>query len=140
VIKLIRGSADPDVARDGLIDKFNLTRPQAQAILDMRLQRLTALEADKIKEEHAELTKLIAELRAILADEKKGLALVKGELGGLVEGYGGERRTEITAAEGELDIEDVIADQQMVISITASGYAKRLPLDTYRHQSSGCRG
>ena len=140
VIKLIRGSADPDIARDGLIDKFGLTRAQAQAILDMRLQRLTALEADKIKEEHAELTKRIGELRAILADEAKVLDLVKSELGEVVERYGDERRTEITAAEGELDIEDVIADQQMVISITASGYAKRLPLATYRQQRRGGRG
>src|SRR5829696_1692287 len=140
VIKLIRGSKDPDAARDGLIDKFTLTRPQAQAILDMRLQRLTALEADKIREEHTELTKRIKELRAILADENKVLGLVKSELSEIAERYGDERRTEITAAEGELDIEDVIADQQMVVSITASGYAKRTPLATYRQQRRGGRG
>ena len=140
VIKLIRASADPDVAREGLIEKFKLSRAQAQAILDMRLQRLTALEADKIKEEHAELTKRIKALRAILADEAKVLALVKDELAEVAERYGDERRTEISAAEGELDIEDVIADQQMVISITASGYAKRLPLATYRQQRRGGRG
>jgi DNA gyrase subunit A len=140
VIKLIRGSADPDVARDGLIDKFSLTRPQAQAILDMRLQRLTALEADKIKQEHAELVKQIKKLRAILADESKVLALVKDELAEIAERYGDERRTEIAAAEGEVDIEDMIADQQMVISLTASGYAKRVPLATYRQQRRGGRG
>jgi DNA gyrase subunit A len=140
VIKLIRASKDPDTARDGLIDKFSLTRPQAQAILDMRLQRLTALEADKIREEHAELTKRIKELRAILADESKVLGLVKSELSEIAERYGDERRTEIAAAEGEVDIEDMIADQQMVISITASGYAKRLPLATYRQQRRGGRG
>ena len=140
VIKLIRASADPDTARDGLIDKFNLSRPQAQAILDMRLQRLTALEAGKIKEEHAELVKTIKRLRAILADESKVLGLVKDELAEITERYGDERRTEITAAEGELDIEDVIADQQMVVSLTASGYAKRLPLATYRQQRRGGRG
>ncbi|MGA8219962.1 MAG: DNA gyrase subunit A [Solirubrobacterales bacterium] len=140
VIKLIRASSDPDVARDGLMDKFDLTRPQAQAILDMRLQRLTALEADKIREEHAELTKLIKQLRAILADETRVLGLVKSELAEIAERYGDERRTEITAAEGELDIEDVIADQQMVVSITASGYAKRTPLATYRQQRRGGRG
>ena len=140
VIKLIRGSKDPETARDGLIDKFTLTRPQAQAILDMRLQRLTALEADKIREEHAELTKRIKELRAILADESKVLGLVKSELSEIAEKYGDERRTEIAAAEGEVDIEDMIADQQMVISITASGYAKRLPLATYRQQRRGGRG
>ena len=140
VIRLIRRSKDPDTAREGLIEKFKLTRAQAQAILDMRLQRLTALEADRIKTEHKELTKLIKELRAILADEKKVLALVKTELSEIAERYGDERRTEITASEGELDIEDVIADQQMVVSITASGYAKRTPLATYRQQRRGGRG
>jgi DNA gyrase subunit A len=140
VIKLIRGSKDPDTARDGLIKKFKLSRAQAQAILDMRLQRLTALEADKIREEHKELTKLIKELRAILADEKKVLGLVKTELNEIGERYGDDRRTEITASDGELDIEDVIADQQMVVSITASGYAKRTPLATYRQQRRGGRG
>src|SRR5512133_1281298 len=140
VIRLIRRSKDPDTAREGLIDKFSLTRAQAQAILDMRLQRLTALEAGKIKEEHKELTKLIKELRAILADEKKILGLVKTELKEVGERYGDDRRTEITASEGELDIEDVIADQQMVVSITASGYAKRTPLATYRQQRGGGGG
>jgi DNA gyrase subunit A len=140
VIRLIRRSKDPDTARDGLIDKFSLTRAQAQAILDMRLQRLTALEAGKIKEEHKELTKLIKELRAILADEKKVLGLVKSELSAVGDRYGDERRTQITAAEGDLDIEDVIADEQMVVSITASGYAKRTPLTTYRQQRRGGRG
>jgi DNA gyrase subunit A len=140
VIRLIRRSKDPDTARESLIDKFSLTRAQAQAILDMRLQRLTALEADKIKQEHKELTKLIKELRAILADEKKVLNLVKTELSEVADRYGDERRTEITASEGELDIEDVIADQQMVVSITASGYAKRTPLATYRQQRRGGRG
>ena len=140
VIRLIRRSKDPDTARDGLIERFSLTRAQAQAILDMRLQRLTALEAGKIKEEHKELTKLIKELRAILADEKKVLGLVKSELSEVGDRYGDERRTQITAAEGDLDIEDVIADEQMVVSITASGYAKRTPLTTYRQQRRGGRG
>jgi DNA gyrase subunit A len=140
VIRLIRRAKDPDTARDGLIDKFELSRAQAQAILDMRLQRLTALEAGKIKTEHKELVKLIKELRAILADEQKVLGLVKSELKEVAERYGDERRTEITASEGELDIEDVIADQQMVVSITASGYAKRTPLATYRQQRRGGRG
>src|SRR5829696_376233 len=140
VIRLIRRSKDPETAREGLIKKFKLTRAQAQAILDMRLQRLTALEADRIKTEHKELTKLIKELRAILADEKKVLGLVKTELSEIAEKYGDERRSQITASEGELDIEDVIADQQMVVSITASGYAKRTPLATYRQQRRGGRG
>src|SRR5829696_6530724 len=140
VIRLIRRSKDPETARDGLIDKFKLSRAQAQAILDMRLQRLTALEANKVREEHQELIKRIKELRSILADEKKVLALVKKELGEVADRYGDERRTAITAAEGEVDIEDMIADQQMVISITKSGYAKRVPLATYRQQGRGGRG
>jgi DNA gyrase subunit A len=140
VIKLIRASKDPETARDGLIKKFKLTRPQAQAILDMRLQRLTALEADKIKTEHAELVKEIKRLRSILADEKKVLALIKDELNEIAERYGDERRTKLAAAEGEVDIEDLITEEQMVISITASGYVKRLPLTTYRQQRRGGRG
>ncbi len=140
VIKLIRASKDPDTARDKLMTKFKLTRPQAQAILDMRLQRLTALEADKIKTEHAELVKEIKRLRGILADEKKVLALIKDELSEIVERYGDERRTKLAPAEGEVDIEDLITEEQMVISITASGYVKRIPLATYRQQRRGGRG
>ena len=140
VIKLIRGSDDPDEARQGLIDKFELSEEQAQAILDMRLQRLTALEAGKVRSEHAELVKQIKELRAILGDESRIDGLISDELAGIEDRYGDERRTEITAAEGEVDIEDLIADQQMVISITASGYAKRLPLATYRQQRRGGKG
>jgi DNA gyrase subunit A len=140
VIKLIRGSKDPDTARQGLIQKFELTEEQAQAILDMRLQRLTALESDKVRSEHAELVKQIKELRAILGDEARIDALITDELAEIEDRFGDERRTEITFAEGEVDIEDLIADQQMVISITASGYAKRLPLATYRQQRRGGKG
>ena len=140
VIALIRGSADVDQARSGLMDKFGLTQIQAQAILDMRLQRLTALESDKVREEHAELMTKIKELRDILGDEKLIDGLIRTELGELAEKYGDERRTEITFAEGEVDIEDMIADQQMVISLTASGYVKRLPLATYRQQHRGGKG
>jgi len=137
VIKLIRGSADPDAARDGLISKFELSREQAQAILDMRLQRLTALESDKVRAEHSDLVERIGELRAILGDEARVLALVKEELAEVTESYGDERRTEIAHFEGDVGIEDMIADQQMVISLTASGYVKRLPLATYRQQRRG---
>ena len=140
VIKLIRGSADPDTARYGLIEKFELSREQAQAILDMRLQRLTALESDKVHSEHADLIERIGELRAILADESKVLGLVKEELTEIADAYGDERRTEITQFEGDMGIEDMIADQQMVVSLTASGYVKRLPLATYRQQRRGGRG
>jgi len=137
VIKLIRSSNDPDAARQGLIDEFELSREQAQAILDMRLQRLTALEADKVRAEHADLMERIGELREILGDETRVMGLVKDELGEIVESYGDERRTELAAFEGEVGIEDMIADQQMVISLTASGYVKRLPLATYRQQNRG---
>src|SRR6185436_10045674 len=137
VIKLIRASKDPDAAREGLIGQFELSREQAQAILDMRLQRLTALESDKVRAEHADLIERIGELRAILGDEARVLGLVKEELAEIVASYGDERRTEITHFEGDVGIEDMIADQQMVISLTASGYVKRLPLATYRQQRRG---
>jgi DNA gyrase subunit A len=137
VIKLIRSSPDPDTAREGLITQFELSREQAQAILDMRLQRLTALEADKVRAEHADLMERIGELREILGDEARVMSIVKDELAEIVEAYGDERRTELAAFEGEVGIEDMIADQQMVISLTASGYVKRLPLATYRQQNRG---
>jgi DNA gyrase subunit A len=137
VIALIRGSRDPEAARNGLIERFDLTLIQAQAILQLTLGRLTALEADKIKTEHADLMERIRELREILGDESRVLTLIKDELAEIAEAYGDERRTEITFAEGEIDIEDLIADQQMVISITHSGYIKSLPLSTYRQQRRG---
>jgi len=137
VIALIRGSRDPETARNGLVERFELTVIQAQAILQLTLSRLTALEADKIKQEHADLVERIKELREILGDESRVLALIKEELTEIAESYGDERRTEIVHAEGEIDIEDLIADQQMVISITHSGYIKSLPLSTYRQQRRG---
>jgi DNA gyrase subunit A len=137
VIKLIRASKDPESARNGLVEQFELSVEQAQAILDMRLQRLTALEANKIKEEHKDLVERIKELRAILGDESRLYALIKEELLEIKEIYGDTRRTEITAAEDEFDLEDLIAEEQMVIAITASGYIKRLPLSTYRKQKRG---
>ena len=137
VIKLIRGSSDPDAAREGLMSSFELSREQAQAILDMRLQRLTALEADKVRAEHADLVERIAELREILGDEARVMGLVKDELREIVASYGDERRTELAHFEGDVGIEDMIADQQMVVSLTASGYVKRLPLATYRQQRRG---
>jgi DNA gyrase subunit A len=137
VIELIRASRDPDVAREGLIEQFDLSREQAQAILDLRLQRLTALEAGKIEQEHADLMERIRELREILGDEQRVMGLIKEELEEIRERYGDERRTEITHSEDEVGIEDLIADQQMVISITKSGYIKSLPLSTYRSQRRG---
>ncbi len=137
VIALIRGSRDPESARRGLIDRFELTVVQAHAILQLTLSRLTALEADKIKQEHTDLVERIKELREILGDESRISGLIKDELREIADAYGDDRRTEITHAEGEIDIEDLIADQQMVISITHSGYIKSLPLSTYRQQRRG---
>jgi DNA gyrase subunit A len=140
VIELIRGSNDTDVAREGLIEKFELSDLQAQAILDMRLSRLTALESDKVRAEHKDLMERIGELRTILGDPAKVDAIIVEELDEVNERYGDDRRTEVTHFEGDMNIEDMIADQQMVISITHSGYAKRLPLATYRQQHRGGRG
>jgi DNA gyrase subunit A len=137
VIELIRASSDPEVARDGLMERFELSRIQAQAILDMRLARLTALEADKVRQEHADILERIRELRELLGDEHKVMGLVKEELLEIKERYGDDRRTQVTHSEDEIDIEDLIADEQMVISITHSGYIKRLPLTTYRQQKRG---
>jgi DNA gyrase subunit A len=139
VIALIRASADPDEARTGLIEQFSLTEIQAQAILDLRLQRLTGLERKRIEDEYADLKERIAELRAILSDEAKIDGLIRDELLEIKSIYGraDERRTEIVAAEEELELEDLIAEEDMVIAITRSGYVKRLPVDTYREQRRG---
>src|SRR5919199_3502575 len=137
VIELIRASADRDTARSGLMDRFGLTPIQAQAILELRLQQLTALEADAIRREHADKVERIRELRALLGDEDKVLSLIKEELEEIAERYGDDRRTQIAPSEEDLDIEDLIADQQMVIAITRSGYIKSLPLATYRQQRRG---
>src|SRR5436190_21409751 len=118
VIALIRGSRDPEAARTGLVERYELTMIQAQAILQLTLSRLTALEADKIKQEHADLVERIKEQREILGDGNRIHALIKDELTEIRDAFGDDRRTEITHAEGEIDIEDLIADQQKVISIT----------------------
>jgi DNA gyrase subunit A len=140
IIELIRGSRDREAAREQLVERFALSPIQATAILDLRLSQLTALEADAIKQEHADVTERIAELRAILGDESRVLAVVKEELGEISERFGDERRTELSHSEDEIDIEDLIADQQMVITITNTGYVKSLPLATYRQQQRGGRG
>jgi DNA gyrase subunit A len=140
IIELIRGSRDRDAAREQLVARFQLSPIQATAILDLRLSQLTALEADSIKQEHADVTERIAELRAILGDETRVLSVIKEELTEISERFGDERRTEISHSEDEIDIEDLIADQQMVITITQSGYIKSLPLATYRQQQRGGRG
>jgi DNA gyrase subunit A len=140
VIALIRAARDRETARGELVEKFGLSVIQATAILDLRLSQLTALESDSIKQEHADVTERIRELREILGEEQNVLDLIKEELGEIAERFADERRTEITASEDELDIEDLIADQQMVITITKSGYIKALPLATYRQQQRGGRG
>jgi DNA gyrase subunit A len=140
IIELIRSSRDREAAREQLVERFELSPIQATAILDLRLSQLTALEADAIKQEHADVTERIAELRAILGDEGRVLAVIKEELGEISERFGDERRTELSHSEDEIDIEDLIADQQMVITITNTGYVKSLPLATYRQQQRGGRG
>jgi DNA gyrase subunit A len=140
IIELIRGSRDREAARGQLVERFELSHVQATAILDLRLSQLTALEADAIAQEHADVTERIAELRSILGDESRVLAVIKEELKEIRERFGDERRSEITHSEDEIDIEDLIADQQMVIAITHTGYIKSLPLATYRQQQRGGRG
>ncbi len=140
IIDLIRASRDREAAREQLVERFELSAIQATAILDLRLSQLTALEADAIKQEHADVTERIAELRAILGDESRVLAVIKEELSEISERFGDERRTELSHSEDEIDIEDLIADQQMVITITNTGYVKSLPLATYRQQQRGGRG
>jgi DNA gyrase subunit A len=140
VIETIRASRDREAARGQLMERFSLSEIQASAILDLRLSQLTALEAGALRTEHADKVERIAELRAILGDESRVLALIKEELQEISERFGDERRTLITDSEDEIDIEDLIADQQMVITITKSGYIKSLPLATYRQQHRGGRG
>jgi len=139
VIALIRGSSDADEARAGLMQRFELSEVQAQAILDLRLQRLTGLARKEIEEEFGDLEERIAELRAILGDEARIDALIREELLEIKHIYGrtDDRRTEIVAAEGELQLEDMIAEEDMVIAITRSGYIKRLPVTAYREQRRG---
>jgi DNA gyrase subunit A len=140
VIALIRAAADPETARNGLISRFDLTEIQARAILDLRLQRLTQLEAGKIQAEYDELQERIAELRAILGDETRVYALIRSELLEIRERFADERRTEIVPGEGDIDLEDLIAEEEMVISISNAGYIKRLPVSTYRAQRRGGKG
>jgi DNA gyrase subunit A len=140
IIDLIRASRDRESAREQLVERFSLTVIQATAILDLRLSQLTALEADSIKQEHADKVERIRELREILGDESRVFGIIKEELQEIVDRFGDERRTLITHSEDEIDIEDLIADQQMVITITKTGYIKSLPLATYRQQARGGRG
>ncbi|MGC4378756.1 DNA gyrase subunit A [Fictibacillus sp. Mic-4] len=140
IIALIRSSRTTDIAREGLMENFSLTYEQAQAILEMRLQRLTGLERDKIENEYNELVKLIAELKAILADEEKVLEIIRTELIEIKERYSDERRTTITVGFNAIEDEDLIPRSNVVITLTNKGYIKRLPISTYRSQRRGGRG
>lgn len=140
VIKTIRSSRTPEQAKERLVVGFNLTQTQAQAILEMRLQRLTALEREKIEDEYKDLIKTIERLRGILADDKKIYGIIKEELEEIKKVHGDERRTRITTAASELDVEDLIAEEDVVITITRSGYVKRQPVGSYRQQRRGGRG
>ncbi|GBF73510.1 DNA gyrase subunit A [Paenibacillus sp. 598K] len=140
VIQLIRSSQTADEARDGLINRFELSYEQAQAILDMRLQRLTGLERDKIEAEYAELLRRIAELKAILADQQLVLQIIGEELAEIKERFGDERRTELTHSDEEILDEDLIPREDVIVTITHTGYVKRLPVTTYRSQKRGGRG
>jgi len=140
VITLIRNSQDPKVAKDGLMANFGLSEIQAQAILDMRLQRLTGLERDKILQEHRETVEVIAKLRAILADEKEIYKIIVDELKEIKKNYGDERRTQIVNRAEDISIEDLIVDEDMAVTISHEGYIKRNAVTLYRAQRRGGKG
>jgi DNA gyrase subunit A len=140
VIKIIRGASDPDAASQELQDAFELTERQAKAILDMRLARLTGLEIEKLEEELTEVRAQIAELRRILGSEKVRMEILKDELTEIADKYGDERRTEITGPVGSFEVEDLIVEEDMVVTVSHQGYVKRLPVSTYRAQRRGGRG
>ncbi len=140
VIALIRAAENVDTARNGLMDSFSLTEKQAQAILDMRLQRLTNMERQKIDAEYDELKKTIEYLKAVLANEKMLLDIIKKEMIEIKSKYSNPRRTQITSSSEDLNVEDLIAEEDVVITMTHFGYIKRLPMDTYKNQRRGGRG
>jgi DNA gyrase subunit A len=140
VIRLIRQADSPDAAREALVRQLDLSEIQARAILDMRLQRLTQLERHKIVEEHEQVIALIAELKGILASDAKLMAIIRQELLAIKEAYGDARRTEIVSQTTDLTIEDLLADEEMIVTITRSGYIKRTHVDTYRSQRRGGKG
>ena len=140
VIKTIKESENPQAAKEALIKKFELSEKQAQAILEMQLQRLTGLERDKIDKEYLELIKKIEFYKSILASEKKVLEIIKDEMKALAEKFGDERRTEIAPEAEDLEIEDLIAEEDVVVTISHSGYIKRLPVSSYKKQRRGGKG
>jgi DNA gyrase subunit A len=140
VIALIRASKTPEEARQGLMQSFELSEIQAKAILDMRLQKLTGLERDKIKQDYEELQKLIARLKELLEDEGERMQIIKDELLQIKEKYGDERRSRIVYTAEDISMEDIIPDEKVVITISYMGYIKRTPLTEYRQQRRGGRG
>ncbi|HEY8660995.1 MAG TPA: DNA gyrase subunit A [Hanamia sp.] len=140
VITLIRSSSTPDVAKEGLMANFQMSDIQAKSVLELRLQRLTGMERDKIREEHAEIMKLIARLKEILADEGLRFQIIKDELIEIKERFGDERKTEITYLADEISIEDLIEEEDVVVTISHLGYIKRTPATEYRQQRRGGRG
>ncbi len=140
VITLIRSSATTDEAKKGLIERFKLTEIQAQAILDMRLQRLTGLEREKIESEYNDLKEKISNFRAILADEQRILAIISEELKEIKDKYNDDRKTIITFDDSELETEDLIPEEEVVVMLTNHGYIKRLPISTYKSQKRGGKG
>ena len=140
VIQLIRNAANPEVAREGLMSQFDMSEIQAKAVLELRLQRLTGMEINKIKEEYEEIMKLINYLKDLLADETKRYDLIKTELVEVKERFGDNRRTEITYLDNEVSIEDLIKEEDVVITVSHLGYIKRTPADEYRAQKRGGRG
>ncbi len=140
VIRIIRGSANTQAAKEGLITRFGLTEIQAQAIVDMRLRALTGLEREKLEQEHAELLKKIEEYKAILADEKLLLGVIKTEINLIADKYGDDRRTKFGYDESEIDMEDLIPRGNTVIAMTSLGYIKRMTVDNFKTQHRGGRG
>ncbi|MCL4134768.1 UNVERIFIED_CONTAM: hypothetical protein GTU68_018980 [Idotea baltica] len=140
VIKIIRGSATPDEAKQGLIAAFELSEIQAKAILEMRLQKLTGLEIDKLRKEYGEIMELIGRLKAILADKGLRTDIILGELTDIRERYGDERRTELTIDDSDISMEDIIDDEPVVVTISRMGYIKRTSLEEYREQGRGGKG
>ncbi|HUO05121.1 MAG TPA: DNA gyrase subunit A [Candidatus Binataceae bacterium] len=140
VIKLIRASKDAETARSGLMKQFDLSQIQAQAILDMTLRRLTGLEREKIETEHKETLALIAKYKKILADERELMKLIAAELNEIKEQFGDARRTQIVEAEAEFSVEDLIVEEDVLVTVTHGGYIKRTPLSLYRTQKRGGRG
>ena len=140
IIKIIRGSKDPTQAKEGLMNGFNLSEIQSQAILDMRLQKLTGLEVEKVVAEYREVIKVIAHLRGILESRSQRMEIIKTELLEVQEQYGDERRTEIIPVDSNFTMEDMIAEEEVVLTVTHQGYIKRTALNTYRTQRRGGRG